>query len=223
MQSMKMEIKECLRANLERGLDSWLSQSGFARRKNTLVYSRTFSAAVQHIRLYIEIHPKDRPDSAAALYPWLDVSIDAVNKQVIEMIGGDLSLLPGLPDNTLKEPIEFTSAKAEHARWFIFQPDSVPGVVGEMKSFLQKWTLPFLDAYSTTQGICEAYVRGDARVLSDVAQKLRVAAAMKLCGRNDDAVGAMEKWFGRPGPRKQYQRVFDYLEGNSSVGQIHRT
>ncbi len=211
MKSMKAEIKECLCVNLEKELDSWLLQSGFARRKNTLVYTRELADARQRIEIAMEIHPADRPDSAAAVYPWLDISMDTVDKLVVEMIGGDLSLLPGLPGGTLREPIEFTSAKAAHARWFIFQPDSVPSVVREMKSFLQRWTLPFLDAYSTPRGICDAYERGDARVLNDLNQVLRVVAAMVLSGRNDDAVGAMEKWFGKPGPRKRYQRVFDYL------------
>jgi hypothetical protein len=138
----------------------------------------------------------------------LEVSIDTVDKLALEMVGGDVSLLSGLPGSTLREPIEFTSAKAMHARWFIFQPDSVPGVVVEVRSFLQQWTLPFLDLYSTPAGICDAYDRGDARV---VTSNVRVVAAMVLCGRTADAIGVMERWFGKPGPRKRYKRVFDYL------------
>jgi hypothetical protein len=84
-----------------------------------------------------------------------------------------------------------------------------------MKSFLQRWTLPFLDTYSAPRGICDAYERDDARVINDLSQKLRVVAAMVLCGRSDDAVGVMEKWFGKPGPRKRYQRVFDYLSAKN--------
>lgn len=208
---MENDIKERLRADLERGLDAWLLESAFARRKNALIYTRELAESIQKIEVAVEIHPKDRPDSAAAVYPWLEVSITAVDKLVLEMVGGDMSLLPGLPGGTLREPVEFTSAKAAHARWFIFKPDSVSGAVSEMKSFLQQWTLPFLDFYSTPAGICEAYDRGDARVINDLAQKLRVAAAMLLCGRAADAVGVMDRWFGKPGPRKQYQRVFDYL------------
>jgi hypothetical protein len=211
MSSMKMQIKECLCVNLEKGLDAWILQSGFVRRKHTLIYTRELTEALQRIEITVEVHPADRPDSAAAVYPWLDVSMDAVDKLVIEMVGGDLSLLPGLPGGTLREPIEFTSAKAMHARWFVFQADSVPGVVSEIQSFIQMWTLPFLDSYSTPRGICDAYERGDTRVINDLAQKLRVAAAMVLCGRSADAVGVMEKWFAKPGPRKRYQRVFDYL------------
>lgn len=215
MNSMKAEIEACLRANLETGLDAPLASLGFSRRTTGLSYSRRLADAAQKIEVAVEIHPADRPDSAAAIYPWLSVSIDAVEKLVLEMVGGDVSLLSGLPGGTLREPIEFTSAKAAHARWFVFQPDSVPGIVDEMKLFLQQWTLPFLDRYSTPADICEMYDRGDARVMNDLAQKLRVAAAMVLCGRTADAIGVMDRWFGKPGPRKRYQRVFDHLAANS--------
>ncbi len=211
MSSMKAEINECLCANLEKGMDAWLLQSGFVRRKNTLVYARELADALQRIEITMEIHPADRPDSAAAIYPWLEISMDAVEKLIIEMMGGDLSPLPGPAGGTLREPIEFTSAKAAPARWLIFQPDSLPGVVGEMKSFMQRWTLPFLDTYSNPKGICDAYDRGDARIINDLAQKIRVAAAMVLCGRGADAMDVMEQWFGKSGPRKRFQRIFDYL------------
>jgi hypothetical protein len=211
MNSMKAEIEACLRANLETGLDAYLVSLGFNRRKNTLIYSRELADAIQKIEVPVEIHPADRPDSAAAVYPWLSVSIDAVDKLALEMVGGDESLLSGLSGTTLRQPIEFTSAKAAHARWFVFQPDSVPVIVGEMKSFLEQWTVPFLDLYSTPAGICSAYDHSDARVINDLAQKLRVAAAMVLCGRAKDALGVMDRWFGKPGPRKRYQRVFDHL------------
>ncbi len=210
MTSMKTEIKGCLCANLDNGLDAWIIQSGFVRRKNTLVYARELTEAVQKIEVAIEIHPKDQPDAAAVVFPFVDVRMDAVNSLVMKMVNGDGSLI-GAPEITLREPIAFTSGnKGLGARWPIFQPDSVPEVVSELRSFLQRWTIPFLDSYKTPPGICEAYDRGDARVIT---HHLHVAAAMALCGRTADAVAVMERHFGRPGPRKRYQRVFDYLIG----------
>ena len=80
-----------------------------------------------------------------------------------------------------------------------------------MKSFLLQWTLAILNLCSTPAGICEVYDRGDGRVMNDLSQKLRVAAAMMICGRTRDALGVMERWFGKPSLRKRYERVFDYL------------
>jgi hypothetical protein len=215
MNSMKAEIKECLCVNLDSELDTWLSQFGFARRENTLLYSRTLPEAIQYIEIALEIHPKDRPDAAAIVFPFLEVRMDHVNRLLTKMTDGDTALI-GAPNITLRQPIAFTSGDSGlGARWPIFQPDSVSEVVREMKSFLQRWTLPFLDTYSAPRGICDAYERDDARVINDLSQKLRVVAAMVLCGRSDDAVGVMEKWFGKPGPRKRYQRVFDYLSAKN--------
>lgn len=218
MTSMKPEIRQYLLANLARECDPWLREVGFSRRKNALVYARTLAEAVQKVEVVIEIHPKDRPGYAAAVYPWLEVKIDTVERVVLDMAGNDVSVLFGQAGTTLREPIAFTSAKAMPARWFIYQRDSVSDVIVDMKSFLHKWTLPFLNLYSTPAGVCEAYDRGDARVLNDNSQKLRVAAAMIVCGRTADALGVVNRWFGKPGLHKRYQRVFDYLSTEKRYG-----
>lgn len=211
MTTMKTEILTCLRRNLETDLDAWLLQTRFGRRKNTLVYMRKLPEAIQKIELSVEIHPLDHPDAAAALYPFVEVRMAAVNALVMEMTGGDVELA-GEEDFTLRQPVALTSGGSGlGGRWPIFQADSVPGVVNQAKSFLRKWTVPFLTLYSTPAGICEAYDRSDARVTNELDQKLRVVAAMVLCDRVADALGVMERCFGRPGPRRRYQSVFEYL------------
>ena len=138
-----------------------------------------------------------------------------MNALVMEMVGGDREL-SGAPDVTLWESIAFTSGnKGLGARWFIYQADSVPGVIGEMKEFLQKWTIPFLDRYTTPAEVCAAYDRDDGRICAGLPQPLRVVAAMLLCGRDADALQVMERWFGKLGPRRQYHRVFEYLEARN--------
>ena len=217
MSTMRKEIEACLCANLESGLDPFLADNGFMRRKNSLIYSRKLPEVVQRITVHVEIHPKDHPNAAAVIYPFLGVSMDTVNALVKEMTGGD-EALGGAADTTLQQPIEFTSAKAARARWPVYQPDSVPGVVDELKSFLEQYTLPVLDVYSTPAGICEEYERahpsGHLRVDDErvTTSNIHVAAAMVLCGRIADATGVLERHYGRrTGTRKRYQRVFDYL------------
>lgn len=217
MSSMKSEIKACVCESLSEGLDEQLASNDFSRRKNSLIYSRRLPKADQRIEVVIEIHPADCPNAAAAIYPWLEVSMDSVNSVAKEMVGSDETLLGGLPDTTMREPIEFTSPKGIGSRWFIYQPDSVPGVVSEMKCFLQQWGIPFLDYYTSPDAICDAYDRGDERVINDRTQKLRVVAAMVLLDRVGDAMKVAEKWFGKAGPRKQCRSVFSYLESRSAT------
>lgn len=215
MSPQRAEIEACVRQWLEDLVDETLVTAGFRRTRKSLIYSREVGEAVQKIDVAIEHHPKDGPDSAAAISPDLEVRMDSVNSLVMEMVDRDptLNAAPGI---TLREPIAFTSGnKGLGARWFIYQPDSVPGVIAEMKAFLQKWTIPFLDSYTTPAQICKAYDRGDGRVLPGLRQWLRVVAAMLLCGRNGDALSVMERHFGKLGPRRQYHRVFEYLEARN--------
>lgn len=217
MSSMKSEIKACVSQWLGDELDEQLASNGFSRRKNALTYSRKLPKADQRIEVVIEIHPSDCPNAAAAIYPWLEVSMDSVNSVAKEMVDGDETLLGGGPDTTLREPIEFTSPKGIGSRWFIYQPDSVPGVISEMQCFLQQWGIPFLDYYISPDAICDAYDHGDERVINDRSYKIRVVAAMVLLNRVSDAMQVLEKWFGKSGPRRQYRSVFRYLESRSAT------
>jgi len=212
MSSQRAEIKACVCHWLEGIVDEPLQAARFRRRKASLIYSRKVGESVQRIDVAIQHHPQDAPNAAAAISPDLEVRMDSVNALVMEMVAGDHELSGG-PDVTLWEPIAFTSGnKGLGARWLIYQPDSVPGVIAEMREFLRRWTIPFLDHYTTPSDICGAYDRGDGRVLQGLPQPLRVVAAMLLCGRNADALRVMEQWFGKLGPRRQYHRVFEYLE-----------
>lgn len=216
MSSQKAEIRTCVSQSLEGLVDEPLIVTGFRRRKGSLIYFREAGEAIQRIDVEIEHHPKDRPDSAAVVYPQLEVEMASVNSLVMEIVGGDRTLLAGDPNVTLQQPIAFTSGnKGLGATWSIYQPDSVPGVVEEMKAFLHKWTIPFLNCYTTPAEICDAYDRDDERVMRTSAHPLRVVAAMLLSGRTTDALNVMERHFGKPGPRRRYRRVFEYLEARN--------
>ncbi len=214
MSSQRAKIKACVCQSLEELVDEPLSPTGFRRRRGSLIYSRKIGEAVQRIDVVIQHRPRDQPNSAAAIYPDLEVRMDSLNLLVAEMVGGDTAL-GGAPDITLRAPIEWTSVKPARARWFLYQPDSVPGVVTEMKAFLQKWTIPILDRYTTPAEICDAYDRGSDRILGGLPEWLCVVAAMLLCSRSADAMAVMERHFGKLGPRRQYHRVFEYLEARN--------
>lgn len=217
MSSMRTEIKACVSESLRELLDEPLASSGFSRRRNGLVYSRLLPEAVQRIDVAFEIHPRDNRNAAAAIYPWIEISMDSVNAIAKEMVDGDETLLGDLPDTTLQEPAEFTAPKGIGARWFIYQPDSVPAAVTEMGRFFDKWTIPFLDYYASPNAICTAYGQGDERASSVLhAPALRIAAAMVVLGRYDDAQKVADKWFGKAGPRRRYRSVFEYLESGSA-------
>jgi hypothetical protein len=216
MGSQKTEIKACVRSALEELADQALLAEGFRRKRNSLIYHREINDAMQRIEVYIEHHPTDRRDAAAAVYPYLTVAVDDINKLVESMVKGD-RVLGGNFDRTLHQPIDFTSHKKDvRARWFIFQPESVPPIVEAMRDFVLKWTIPFLNKYTTVEAVGAIPLqtidfRSDDHDVHTQPEVLRVVAAKVLCGRLEEAMSVMERWFGRAGPRKRYRDVFEYI------------
>ena len=210
--TMKDEIKASLITNMESALDPFMAEHSFTRGNRSLVYKRQLQGATQSIDVTLQIHPKDRPSSSAAVYPLMEVFVPAVDTVLKDMIGDNLDLMEGVTGGTSKQPIEFTSNKAEDARWFVYQPDSVPGVIKDMREFIDRWTMPFLDVYATPEDIIATDERNDGRLPRDRAQMMRVVAAALVCHRTNYATAVMEKWLGGLGARRRYQQVYDYIQ-----------
>lgn len=210
--SMKAEIKACMIESMEAALDPYMAEHGFKRRPNGLTYKREYQGSTQSIDVEVQIHPKDNPNAAAAIYPIMEVHVPAVDQVLDDMIDGNLGLMEGVTKGLSNQPIDFTAQKAEKARWFVYQPDSVPEIVNATRAFIDRWTMPFLDVYATPEDIVAADERDDGRMVADRAHTMRVVAASLVCDRKDYARAVMEKWLGRPGARKRYQQVYDYIE-----------
>ncbi|HEX7751234.1 MAG TPA: hypothetical protein VF440_02430 [Novosphingobium sp.] len=210
--SMQDEIKACLIASLEITLDPYMAEHGFARRPQSLVYKREYKGSTQSIDVEVQIHPKDNPNAAAAVYPIMEVHVPAVDRVLEDMIGDNLGLLEGVTKGLSNQPIEFTAQKVEKARWYVYQPESVPEIVQGIRSFMERWTMPFLDVYATPTDIVAADEREDGRMVADRAHTMRVVAASLVCNRRDYAQALMVRWLGALGARRRYQQVYDYIE-----------
>jgi hypothetical protein len=207
MNVQRAEINTCVCHALLELADEALRAAGFFRRNRSLAYLRSTEDAAQEIDVFIDFHPVEQPNAAAVIYPQYTVVIDAINKTVEAMTGGDAQLGGNL-GITLHGPIEWTAPKGIGARWYIYQPDSVPAAVSLMREFVIKWTVPFLDRFRRPIDLCGASLDGDSRDVYSQAEVLRIVAAKVLCGQRTEALELMERWFGKPGPRRQYQRVF---------------
>lgn len=210
--AMKDEIKSCMLAGVADRLDSYMFERGFSRGKTSLVYKRTIGSSTQKIDVALQVHPKDNPNASAAVYPQMEVLMPAVDAVLEEMVGDNLGLLEGITGGTSKQPIGFTSEKAHNGRWFIYQPDSVPSVIDDIRAFLERWTMPLLDRYTTPADIIAVDQQDDARLTRDRAQMMRVVAAALVSKRRDYAQTTMEKWLGAPGTRRRYEKVYEYIQ-----------
>ena len=209
---MNDEIKLYVISDLETVLDQDMIEHGFRRSKNSLFYKRELRGSMQKIDISIEVHPKDNPNAAAAIYPEMEILIPKVDAVLEEMVGDSLGLLEGITGGISKQPIGFTSEKAHPGRWYVYQPDSVREIIKDMHNFIERWTLPFLDLYATPEDIVATDERKDGRLARDRAQMMRVVAAALVCRRRDYAQALMEQHLGAPGSRRRYQQVFDYIQ-----------
>ena len=218
MSNQKREVKEAVIAALAECADKTFETVGFQRRPNSLRYDRELPECSQSVEVNIEHSPKDNPNAAAAVYPWLTVTIPNVDAVAVDMTGGDDALLSRTA-STLHQPIELVSPKGTGARWYLYQPDSVVAVVREFEAYSTRWLFRFLDEYSSAKGIIAMYRNGDNRVLHDQDQFLRLIAGLISCGEYDAANETLVVKFGRPAMRRRFAPVFDFVEKLSSAAK----
>jgi len=211
MSNQRKEIKETVVAALCKRADGDYGSRGFVRRIGSLRYGRKLDDCTQSVEVCIEHAPRDNPDAAAAVYPWLSVRIPDVDRTAIEMTTGNETLL-STSAPTLRQPIEFVAPKGIGVRWYIYQRDSVVMAVAEFVAFSKRWLFQFLEEYSNARGVVRLYANGDERVLHDRSQFLRVIAAMVHCDEMLAAKEVLNDKFGRLASRRQFAPVFEYIE-----------
>ena len=129
---MRKDVKSSLISALETGLDAYMSEHRFERGKNSLLYKRVVASSTQVIDISFEVHPKDTPAAVAALYPTMEVLVPAVDAVLEAMVGGASGALRGYSDARSKQPIGFTSEKADPGRWYLRQLSDLPATVEEV-------------------------------------------------------------------------------------------
>jgi hypothetical protein len=209
---MRKDIKAGLLSAVGTSLDPYMAEHGFRRGRNSLIYKRAFAGATQIVDLAFDVRPKEDPVAVAALYPRMEVQIPAVDAVLEAMVGGASGALRGYSDALSRQPVGFTAEKADDGRWYVCRLQDLPAAVDEVRTFLERWTMPLLDVYATPEDMVAAEERGDGRVVRDRPQLIRIVAAALVCGRRDFAQALMAKHLGAPGARRMHQQVFDYIQ-----------
>jgi hypothetical protein len=131
---------------------------------------------------------------------------------VLDILGAE----PSLKDPsgvTMNQPIHFTAPREVRAGlwWHVYDDDTARARVAEICQFVQRWTIPFMNTYTTPAALVHGYKEPDERLPHDRRFLLFVVAALTLLNRPTEAMAVLEEHFGRPGARRQYARVFDYV------------
>lgn len=214
MTQQKKDIKACVCHWLEHKGDQVLAEHGFCRKPNSLVYTRRSPDGSQSIAIDLEHHPIDDKNAAAAVYPMFRIVVDKANDLVREMVSGRSELF-GESRSSLSGPVAWTSPNKPRARWYVYQPDSVPDAVQEIAEFLTSWTVPYIDRYCTVEGLAAAAATQGTypyQAAKTQQEKLCVIAAKLLIGQREDAKDLLEQCFGKPAQRRHFQPVFEYFD-----------
>ncbi len=206
------DIKQHVQEMLTERLDHPLRDHGFVRRRGSTVYAREIGEAKQIIDVAYDVGPRYAPEADAHVLPVLRVLLARVNEVALRMVGGDTRLLAGA-EVTLFEPLDFVAPKSEAPRWL---PSGYEGFLetgAEVRAFIERWAIPFLNEYQTAEALVRGYEGSDWRLLLMQHSYIFVAAAYVVVQRPADAERVLEKHLGKPGLRKEFSAAFAFIEG----------
>lgn len=211
-QDVKVWIDRALTGS---SLDSALVSAGFSRREGSLTYERKLPEIVQRFNLVFDVNPRYEPQAVAHLLPQVVFESAILGDMVEQMERGGPSLVPGAVNLVLRHQLQNLAPKGEPrqrgSRWFIHdEADALSLIVG-IGDFSRDYVLPFLDQYRDIAALAQGFGAGDERLRMDRRLYLYMVAAFVHANLPEKALGVLEEVFGRPGPRKQYARAFEYV------------
>ena len=195
-------------------LDRYLENQGFRRRRNSLHYSRRVAHGSQLLLLFFDVGPRYAPGALAHLLPQARLILPHLNQAVQEMVAEAPDLI-ATTEFTFSEQLHNAAphhvGTGEATRWFVYDLDSARECIVSMRRFLEQWTIPFLNRYTSVASLIEGYEQKDECLPQDRRFLLFVTAAYLVIGRPERAMQVLEDKLGRPGARRQYAKVFEYV------------
>ncbi len=186
-----------------RELDMPMARDGWSRRHSSIIYKRKVSESAQELF----IHHESR-HARWCIYPMYAITFAKVQAIVNEIIGDDRSLVYQPTGPTISTPIEFICQKQRKTWWALSDSSELPSAFADLRSVLERWTLPFLNHLTTVRNLCDVITKGAPTL---VIQPVIAVAAYLAGGDYARAVAFAEEHMGKPGPRKHYLKVFEYL------------
>ncbi len=211
LMTTKKEVKIILLDVLDTHLDAYLAEAQFSRRNNSLVYTRKSDEVLQEINIQFNYKPKYQPGVDAHIYPMIMLKIPKLSEIALDMAGGNEIVLANAPEIILNQPMEMTAPKEHHVRWFATEYSEFVDVIKQIRDFIEKWAISFLDGYNSANGITKGYELNDDRLMRQQHWYIFVAAAYVLENKMNDAKKVVEERFGMPGSRKQFSSLFEYF------------
>lgn len=208
----KKSVRELLIRLTKELLDPVMSESGFRRRQNALVFSRRVEGSGRQVVLInFAFHPPYHRSADAHLYPRIHLLFPEINTVVAEMMG------QGAYDVTLNQPLDLVLAKRASGSWYFSGEAEAREAVNELGERTVSWVLPFLDDFSSVEAYADGIERRDERLMLTETTSLDLVGARIVSGRPQEALAAFESRFNSARSRREYAGALAYVSRQATA------
>ena len=110
---------------------------------------------------------------------------------------------------TIRQPIQIYSSSGI---FYLMDMNACESLKDQLLDFFEKNAIPLLNDVISEKDYLSLYENKDKRIIWDNNQFLYVASAYFNDHRLKEAIQVIEERFGKPGLRKRYKQVFDFIE-----------
>jgi hypothetical protein len=213
MTTTRHEATRTLCNYLATELDVSLAKEGFGRAETSLEYSRAVEAGHQLLIMHFDLNPSSDPRAVALLLPLVRYIFPELNQRMLDMMG-EMTTLETANGVTINEQIVNAAPRDVRAGtwWFIYDHETALTSLAAIREFIKRWTLPFLNRYTTVEALTQGFEQQDECLPQDRRFWLFIVAAYTLLNQPEKAMQVLESKFGRQGARRQYAKAFEYVE-----------
>lgn len=191
--------------------DEVMTESGFKRRSNALVYSRTIGTTKQKLEMVCYSHPPYYAGSLLHIYPYMSVYFPEINKTAENMISNEGTMTI---QQTIRQPIQMKPF--DTTQWILMTDakEEVDAVAEKIRIFLEQNIIPFFDDLKTIDDYIDRYEQRekDTRITLSPEYWFFVASAYAIKGEYAKGLEVLDNRFKGPAIRKYHAKAFEYFE-----------
>ena len=189
--------------------DDMLFDKNFKRRSNSIIYQRKVLETIQKIDFDYQIRPYYNRTAIIRFYPILNIFIDRLQNEIDKVFQG-YDDVPYLcrdihANYTICQRVEFPG---NFDRWFIYDENDYIDIGNQIKDYLLKYTIPFLDKCDSIEGLINTYENTDY-IAIDSRVLINIIVAYYLCNQKQKAITLLEKKFKNFYSDDIYKTIFN--------------
>lgn len=211
MKKDALYVKCILIEALKTELDEPLRDHGFSRSAKSVIYTRSFQESKQELAFNTGSFPRYKRGADAHLLPafyWISKSI---KQRSLELVEGNSILVAGTSNVILNHPFQWLAPKEYYTDWYATGPEEFSISCRNIRDFLFKWVLPFVDKACSYADLVNLYEQNDSRMLKQPHTYVYIIAAYQILGEEEKAREVVLKHFSKPGSKSLYKVLFKSL------------